>query len=102
MTKCIEITETWCECEASIRDLPQIYKIKAEVRLIPAIGWMLDISIAPPLNNISNNQLQYDTSKLPEQMVRDWFKEQIRHTYNEYSFDVITSDKEEHEIEIID
>ena len=97
----IEVTQTECECIALIAaPLSHFYNIKANVELKPAIGRRLIISINPPLNSICNDELLYDGSKLPEDMVADWLVDRLEPYQQLKKYDVISSNKEERKINI--
>ena len=100
MRTIIEVTQTECECRALLAQQTRPYSIRAKVELIPAIGRRLLIAINPPLNSINEVQLVYDGSKLPEDMVADWLFEKLSSRQILSRFDVIASNKEEHEIVI--
>lgn len=103
MSKCIEIIQTECECEASVCSTPLTsYKIKAKVEVIPGLAKHLKIVINPPLNSISECELPYDGSKIPENMVEDWFMGTLNQGQNLHSFIVTASNKHQSALEIVD
>lgn len=100
MEEIFEVTQTWCECLAKdCRDIS--YKIKAQVVFEEGVGSKLNISIQPPLNNLSADVLDFDNSRLPAKMACDWFCEHIKEISYLQSFEVINSNEAEHKIEII-
>lgn len=94
----IEVTQTECECRALLAQQNTSYNIKAKVELISAIGRRLVITINPPLNSISEAQLVFDGSKLPEDMVVDWLMETLTSNQILSKYEVVSSNKEEHEV----
>ena len=100
MRTIIEVTQTECECRALIAQKTIPYNIKAKVELIPAIGRRLLITINPPLNSINEAQLVFDGSKLPEDMVADWLIDTLASNQILSQYEVISSNKEEHKIDI--
>ncbi len=99
MRTIIEVTQSECECSTLIATpLALSYHIRAKVELKPAIGKRLIISINPSLNSICGEELIYDGSKLPEDMVEDWLMEILRPNQRLIKYDIISSNKEEHKI----
>lgn len=101
MRNFVETTQTWCECSAIVAHQATSYNIKAEVKVIPAIGKRLIISINPPINSISQDELIFDGSRLPENMVADWLQSKLNDKQCLTSCQVIDSDKHDNVISIV-
>ena len=101
MRKFVETIQSKCECEVSICQPILSYDIEAHVEDLPAIGRRLIISIRPPLNSQSRKELFFDDSMLPEEMVRDWCSKNLSQGQTIHSFKVISSDKHERTINIL-
>ena len=102
MSKCIEIIQTGCECEASVCTSVTSFNIKAKVESVPGQGKRLKITINPSLNSCSEYELAFDGSQLPENLVRDWLKGILNQGQNLHAFKVVNSNKRERKREYED